>query len=257
MKEVLLTSRQMRKRRSMLRFFVAAILLLMASGGAVAAFYYEKWRVAEIAVVGNNMISREAITGFVRSFIDQKVFIVFPGDNILLVRKDRLTAGLAQAFPRFKEIIVSREGLNKLSIGVVEREAWGSYCLEQICYLIDKDGIIFAPSPAFEGNLFMRITDQRGGGVRMGAKVNANISFYDIKNKFEAVAGSVAEIVLISNNEWRVVMVGGWQAIVNEETDLAAAIKNLRVTLAELGQVKLKNLEYIDLRFGKKIFYKF
>jgi cell division septal protein FtsQ len=247
----------MRRRRSILRFSVALVLLLMAGGGAVTAFYYQKWRVSEIIIAGNNMVTREVVTEFVHTFINQKVFVIFPGDNILLVQKNELIASLTQAFPRFKDISVSREWPNKLSISVKEREAWGSYCLNKKCYLLDKDGYIFASSPAFEGDLFIQITDLRTKEIHVGERVDLGTPLIDIKNQFEAAAGPVAEIVLISNDEWRIKMSGGWQVLVNGETDLDLATKSLRVSLAEIGKEKLKNLNYIDLRFGKKIFYKF
>ena len=49
----------------------------------------------------------------------------------------------------------------------------------------------------------------------------------------------------------------GWEILLLEDTDPEAAYKNLELALEREIKDKIASLDYIDLRFGNRIFYKF
>jgi len=53
-----------------------------------------------------------------------------------------------------------------------------------------------------------------------------------------------------------IVLKSGWFLVIDLETDFGRALENLTIALNEIGERKEK-LEYADLRFADKIFYRF
>ncbi len=47
-----------------------------------------------------------------------------------------------------------------------------------------------------------------------------------------------------------------WFILLNEQNDSQITYQNLKIALDQIAD-KRKNLSYIDLRFGNKVFYKF
>lgn len=258
-KKILVSSRQMKLRRVCLRFFFRLALFAAVTGSVIGGFYHDKWRVREIAVSGAEVLESGEVADIVRGLLARRVAYILPGDNIVLLDAGNLTEELRRRLSRIKDVTVRRESFDKLSVNITERKTWGIYCREENCFLLDVDGFVFAPSPAFEGNLIVKVIDRRERDtVSLGETVfTGKFSLSELKSVLEdATNKRVLEITIDSANEWSVTTSAGWRILLDERIDLESAIQNLRAALGEIGEASAR-LDYIDLRYGRKIFYKF
>ena len=257
--ETLLNFRKARRWRAIQRLllfiFGAGIIL----SGAVYALYLPKFRIKNIDVQKLKTLSKDELKGVSEEILAEKIAGFLPADNILLAPTEKIKTELKSRFLRIKEIGVSRRWPDILEMDVLERSTWGVYCQKDECYLIDNEGFLFASAPEFEGNLLLKLNDERSsagqfilGDVFLN-KENFSLMF-EFQNELEK-AGKRAFKIIFKDNQQEFYL-EDWRIILDFEIKKETAIKNLFLALAEIGGLG-KKLDYIDLRFGDKIFYKF
>lgn len=237
-------------------FLIVLVLFFAFSGGVVGIFYYPKWRVSDLRISGTESLKNDEVASAARRFLDDKILYVLPGDNFVLLRSDALAADLSAALPTIKTLALDRVWPNRLDIAIQERRSWGIYCANT-CFLLDEEGTVYAPAPDFEGNLIIKVIDERAGiAARLGDKIALSRPVKEIYDKLSATAGErLLGVVIKTDNEWQVQSLSGWRILIDSATDLNIAAKNLGVVLQEVGDRRAR-LDYIDLRYGRKIFYK-
>jgi cell division septal protein FtsQ len=255
-KEILISSRQMKRRRKFLYFLAIFVLIGAFAGSIIGIFYYPKWRVSDLRISGTEALKNDEVALTARHFLDQRILYILPGDNFALLRSDELASSMATALPIIKTISLDRVWPDRLDITIQERKSWGVYCTDT-CFLIDEEGVVYAPAPAFEGNLIIKVLDERGGrAVRLGDQIALVRPAKEIYDKLSATAGEhLLGVTIKTDTEWQVRGLSGWRILIDAATDLDTAAKNLKVVLQEVGDRRAQ-LDYIDLRYGRKIYYK-
>ncbi|MBI5742656.1 MAG: FtsQ-type POTRA domain-containing protein [Candidatus Niyogibacteria bacterium] len=239
------------------------ILIGAFAGSIVGIFYYHKWRMSDLRITGTEALKNDEVAGAARRFLDQKILYILPGDNFALLRSDALAANLAATLPTIKTIALDRVWPGRLDIAIKERKSWGIYCLPtgqagtDTCFLIDEEGVAYAPAPAFEGSLIIKVTDERSGQqVHPGDKIVITRPVKEIYDKLSAAAGErLLGVTINTDTEWQAQSLSGSRILIDAATDLDTAAKNLKIVLQEVGD-RRAHLDYIDLRYGRKIYYK-
>ena len=249
----------MRRRRALRRlfFFIFGVIALLS--GAVYVFYLPKFRIEDIDVPKLKTLSQDGIKEVSKEILSAKLIGILPADNILLAPVEKIEAGLKSKFLRIKEVKISRHWPNILKMDIFERSTWAVYCWKDDCYLSDDEGFLFASAPEFEGNLLLKLYDERlpAEQFSVGDSILNRENFIlisEFKNELEKVGKHVLKIILKDDQEE--FYLGNWKIILDFETNKETAIKNLFLALTEIGGLENK-LDYIDLRFDDKIFYKF
>lgn len=161
---------------------------------------------------------------------------------------------------RLHNVRVERERGTKLVITYDEYLPYALWCSEgkESCVFLDDQGYAFAHAPRLSGGSFLRF-------VTTGREASIGESMAD-----EQVLETVLEIVrLLAEQQWFIsyieidqvgdvflkVVVGG-ELKVNTEEAPEKTVENLLVILAsdEFKHIKPGNFQYIDLRFGDKVF---
>ena len=83
------------------------------------------------------------------------------------------------------------------------------------------------------------------------------ITFFNEKAPDDPDLQSVQFTLAQKDATIRVTTRAGWSILLLENTGPENAYKNLRVALGTEVKAKIAQLEYVDLRFGNRIFYKF
>lgn len=249
----------MRRRRAirLILFFIFGAGIILS--GAVYAFYLPKFRIKDIDVPKLKTLSQDGIKMVSKEILSAKLIGLLPADNILLVPVEKIKAELKSRFLRIKEVNISRHWPDILKMDILERFTWGVYCQKNNCYLSDDEGFLFALAPEFEGNLLLKLYDERlsigqfaSGDFILNQKNFTLIS--EFQNELEKAGKHVFKIIL--KNDWQEFYLRNWKIILDFEMNKETATKNLFLALAEIGNLE-NRLDYIDLRFGDKIFYKF
>lgn len=249
-----------RRRNKRIVTTLACLLGGVALVGAVgAASHLQQLAIADVSVTGVQQLSSESLTGKVEEQLDQTGFHLFSRKNMFLYPKSAIESDLTAQFPRIKEVSVARESLlaAALVVAVEERKPYATWCSAS-CYVFDSHGFVFAektetPEKAyvFYGGLLP--TDPIGQTFLQG-RLPMMVSFLDSL----ASAGFPAESLAVDNEkDFTVTLSSGQKIHASFDVPPADIIRNLTTALeAEGMKGKFESLEYIDLRFGNRVYYK-
>ncbi len=276
--DILASSRRLKRKRILFRAALGAAGFLVSFAAVSALFYIPALRIKNIVVRGNSILESAEIISAVTQTINGKYVGIFPKDSILVFPKEKISAELAKKFGRIKRVSVKRGFPDSLSVTIEERKPTALFCQENkqnyaanfaskpgvgnenVCYFIDQDGIVFEPAPNFSDNVYVKFYAE-GGEAASGAGIPEKISGFKKMMWFaEAARNSGVDIIKVAMAKERMKKFyssEGWFIMLNENDDFQTAFENLKLALGEKIKDNRKYLEYLDLRFGNKLFYKY
>ncbi|MEI6280506.1 MAG: hypothetical protein WCP17_00705 [bacterium] len=280
---------ELKKRRQ--KAFVNKILIFLFLLITILVFLaylsrLESLNIVGVEITGNRVIDASAIKTEVENKISGKYLWVFPKTNILLYPTNDIKNNLLNKFKRLKNIVLSIKSNKNLLISVTERNALYTWCgvnppeqentINQKCYFTDEDGYIFDEAPYFSGDVYFKFY----GAINYinSSFTESPLGLYFYKQNFAQFAAlhdvlvglKLKPVALhITNNNVVEVLLEKTslsktepKLILNVDSSFESAAENLEAALtAEPLKTDFKNkystLEYIDLRFGNKVYYKF
>jgi hypothetical protein len=250
----------------------------------------------EVRVIGNKIVDAEAIKAVIKQQIAGKYLWLFPKTNILFYPQNDIRNELRDKFKRLKDINLSIKparttdavqsgGNNKvLEISLAERVAKYTWCgiefpeallmedsMEK-CYFLDEDSYVFDEAPYFSGEVYFKFYGLAG------LNINNPLGFYFFKQNFKqlisfkdilvSIGLKPVALYITDDGDIQVFLsrgdslITGPKIILKMDADFQNVAENLEAALTtEPLQSKFKNkyssLQYIDLRFGNKVYYKF
>lgn len=262
-KDILKSSRKLRRKRFFLKILFLFVLFLAVCAGLVWALYIPYLRIQKISVEGAEILSVEKIISNVSDSIKGKYFFVIPQNNILIASKKDIIDNLLSSFPRIKEISLDKNFLNILSVKIREWKQEALFCrgeTKEECFYVGEDGYIFEKAPYFSGDIYLKIFDERGGDLEIGRNIISADQFKGLigfRNFLSRENIKIISILLKKEGVYELKTEEEWIILLNERNDSRLAFENLRTALDSSIKENRKNLDYIDLRFGNKVFYKF
>lgn len=251
-----------KRRKRLVRFFVFYIGAGLTLATSLVFLLRTDWfKIKSVEVAGNSVEASQNISDITKAQISGNYLYFIPKSNFLLYPRRALKSELLNNFKRLVAVDVSYEGNNTLLVDVEERKPLWLWCVEQDCYFMDKNGYIFAKAPNFSGNVYLRASGglNNEGGEVVGSKFAGNWNFEELKAFIEAIKekGFVpVGIVITAERDAELLLKNGEVIKLSPTKSLSAAHTDLENALAS-GLISTEvPLQYIDLRFENKIFYK-
>ena len=239
-------------------------LLILCLAFFGSAFYFllfsPYFQIKVINVSGNISVKSADIMPIIENNTKKKI-VFFETKNIFLANLKEAKLQILERFPKIEKVAIARNFTGQITAEIKERAAFGEVCGE-VCFNFDKEGIAFEQAQ-----------DNGTGEI----KVNFEVRDYKITlGKQEILPENVAAIAGISgiltdnfNILPKVFILSmdqkklaaktseGWIAYFALDQNINSAISNLDILLKEKISIKDRaNLDYIDLRYGNRIFYK-
>lgn len=255
-----------RKRRSILknRFFWLFTLIFILFGGI---FYFASFsrffQVEGSEISGNEKVSSESLENILNKEIGKKI-LFFSSKSIFLVNLSKIKERILQEFPQIANVNLKRNFPNKISIQIEERKPVAIFCQaeqEENCFLIDEEGVII-DSVIIINSENLKLTKIIGDieSPDLGTKVierNYLDSILEIQRKLSENQKLEIEEFIPSRKKLTVRTSENWQIFFDPSGDISDQILNLTILLKEkIPPENRGNLEYIDLRFENKIYFK-
>lgn len=240
--------------------FLAFLLIGLAS-----FLFLDAIQIKSIVFRGLESIEEEEIRKSVRDLLNGRELFLFPKSNIFLASSKEVESNLRRKFPRIDSIDVNKDFFPPgLSLTIKERALWVVLCrADEECYYMDKEGIIFGRSPQFSGTLITKIkgfastTPSLLSSPLRARELDYIRIFKDGEDMFEELGGLQFVFDDESRDSFEIETSEGWRVILDVNADPEELLENLILSLREEIKGKRSNLDYIDLRLGNKIFYKF
>lgn len=272
-----------RKKRSILknRFFWLFILIFILFGGI---FYFASFsryfQVEGSEICGNEKVSSASLENILKKEIEKKV-LFFSTRSIFLTNLSGIKEKILKDFPQIANVDVKRNFPNKISIQIKERVPVAILCKneparigyaegvaggqDENCFLIDEEGAIidFVNLAGSDGlklaNLAKIIGETKSSDL--GDKVIEKkylASILTIKKELNENQKIRIKELIPSEKRLTVLTFEGWQIFFNPSGDISDQILNLTILLKEkIPSERRVDLEYIDLRFGSKVYFKY
>src|SRR3989338_6592210 len=255
--------------RRIVRGILALAFFLTIVGGVSYFSRYPLFVVSSIIVTGNAEMLEEDLRAAVEKNLEGNVAFVFARKSAMFYPKKGMESSLLKAFPRVERVVVSRVGLNTLSVEVMVRTPYALWCgaekndVAKDCFFLDNQGLIFAPAPSFSGEayfvFFGGVFDDPIGSryLPLGDFENINKFVRQLRNEdipvYALLHGTDGDYTAFLKNQ------AGEESriLFSTEDSLETTLHNLEVLWKEkkLGSRGGARLNYIDVRFGNKIYY--
>lgn len=261
--------RKRRVRAAKIFFFSASLIFVVASFSYVCRLPSQ--RIQAVEVSGNSFVAQQDIISLASSTLSGSYVWLFPKDAVLFYPRASLTSSILKAFPQISRLDVATVNWNTLSLTVTERKTVALWCAGEpdasgSCYLTDADGFIFAKAPQFSDNVFLRYY---GGEVHsddpVGEKYLQNT--FPEMNEFlhMLISAGIPAVGLISRegDEYEILLKNSEGGTAKIFVDTPQPDEKLLINLSTVWKEKIapmirtgKSLEYIDLRYGNKVYFK-
>jgi len=251
-----------RRKKRMIRLSVRVGLLvaLIVSTGLLSQIDF--FSIKSVVISGNIHLTTEEVQKIVDTSLSKKYIFLFPKRNVFMYPKDEIVANLKSVYPRILDVQVYTESFNTLNVRIEERVHVSTWCSVILCYEIDSEGYIYAPKD--DTNEVSTVTFT-GMDEKIGSEpVGVHIFEKDIYTELLQITTLMAEIGLPiqtiefrSKDEVYFWITGSKKRVIfTSRKSYTEAFENLKAALLSKVFSATTEFEYIDTRFGNKVFYK-
>jgi len=210
-------------------------------------------------VEGGETIPHETLTNIVAEKLTGAYLKLIPYRFTLLYPHDTIVEALA-AYPRVKEVTLTREH-TVLTVNFTEYTPYALWCLPDTvsCYFLDETGYAFGESPSLAGGALIRHV-LYGEETLSRKQLMPRDDFTKLHHFLDRLATEmgirVTEVRGTHTVDLTLSVNGGGALLIENNADYDRVFENLRTLLAskEFAHIAPGNFQYIDLRFGNKVF---
>jgi hypothetical protein len=286
--------RKERRKRLVLRVVLFAALLVSLLFLAVEVVRIRQLRVETVRFDGNVAIADAALWEFAAPHLEGAYLHLFSKRNILIAPLRSIERELLERLVRLKDVSVKREGLHTLVVISVERKPRALWCpptevpaetsaqagdsaqtggreagAVPSCHYLDENGLAFAQAPRLTGGTFI-VYEQEFPEQVIGTYITAPEHLRVLNGFIDSIVPlgfrtdrvtwqSDAVVISVRNT-----VGGGTTAYLDIKVPLSPPYDKAFSNLASVMQtadengepLPLKEIEYIDVRFENKVFYK-
>jgi len=268
-KDFLASSRKLRRKRLVLKAVIVGVIFAAIFAGVVAFFRIPYLQVEKIEISGNSLINGDDLIEGIKAKLEGKYLGLFPKSNIFLIPKDKILAELPEEFKRIKKISLDKKYFGAIAVKIDERSNAVLFCEKEDCSYADENGFVFEKAPYFSGAVFLKLVEQRNSDSGENAKTidgylgtsliaeNEFKKILEFAGLINKIGGGVSEVILKKENIYEFYTQEGWKIILNDKNEPQSAYLNLITALDANIKDKRPKLDYIDLRLGNKIYFKY
>ncbi len=224
--------------------------------------FYPFFQVESVILSGRENLNKETLLKTVEN-CTRKHFLFLDTRSIFLVKEEEIKKRIFQETLVVEDVAVRKIFPAKVEVIIKERVPISVWCAEkkeESCYYVDKQGIVLQRADRIlrDFPIFLKETRTTAKEEVVGkriidpdllmvlflakeglAKENISVSYFKIP------AGKTVEAHLKE----------GWKILFSSK-NTEAELENFRVIIEEIDDLRREDLDYIDLRFGDRIYYK-
>ncbi|HEY4501492.1 MAG TPA: hypothetical protein VJJ20_00270 [Candidatus Paceibacterota bacterium] len=254
-----LRARRRRRRSRLVLACCAGVVLLFGIVAGLSHLPFLQVRVVEVS--GTATLATSTLESYIKNEIAGQFAYVFPKKNIFLYPKQAIALGLLAEFPELQAADVHAQNFHTIAAEVAEREQKALWCQDEHCYLMDQSGAVYVPAPA--GTEGLVAYHGKATGERLPRQYLSAKGFESLFALVDALSqkpslGIVESVYVDAQGDAQAVFASGFElkfALSDAGGDVFERFSLALGADPFLGR-SLAAFEYLDLRFGDKLYYK-
>lgn len=260
----------LRKKRNKKLFRYGLVVFVFISLLALISYisHRPQIRISKVELSGGVLVTQPDVERESLQYMNGSYLWLFPRNNTFLYSNSGLEKYLKESFKRIDTINIVRKDFKTLSVDIKERKPVAMWCGDvpsdtEECYFMDQNSTIFAKAPNFSGDAYFKFYGPVSGDNPIGREYMASttefmeISYFILKTK--EILLRPQYMVDKSNGEFSLFIAGEGEVMFDMKAPLSITVQNLEALLRTPALVFASGvlpIEYIDLRYGNKLFYK-
>lgn len=251
------------------RLALVGVLGFFVLAGLLAGLSHMPFlQIDAVQLSGNRTLASTTLTAFVEERLEGSYFYVFPKRNIFLYPKTAIRDALVNEHPLLSAAEVHAVDFHTIAAQVVEREPRALWCPSAdsaqagACYLMDETGAVYAPAPSFSSPVYVEYHGTLAG-ERWPKQYLQPEQFLSLAALVDAIARELAQeqldgVTVDRAGDVRMRFENGFDVLFVLGAGEGDIFERFTLALkAEPFAGHLVNeFEYLDLRFGDKLYYK-
>lgn len=257
-----------RKRRIFAFKTVGVVVVVGAIIGGLAWFSrLERFRITSVAVEGNTRVDASELQALVTKHLAGSYLYLFPRANRFMYPVQSITQDILSTYPVIKSVTPSTEG-HALTITVTDRKPAYLWCKGDpthpdttSCYFMDDGGFVFSEAPHFSGDVYFTyygiLTADNPIGLAYVPQEFKGLSIFRTNLNqmgIRTYAGNAE-----SDGVRELYLERGGKIIFKNTQEISKLVSLIDLIRSKTSLFKAQSLplNYLDLRFGNKIYYTF
>ncbi|HMP67464.1 MAG TPA: hypothetical protein PKA60_01830 [Candidatus Paceibacterota bacterium] len=258
------TTTELSKKKRRKFFFRIIIIVLLVVGTFYGLFYlsnYEPIQISEIEITGQKNVESPEILFIFEKNVANKYLKLFSKRNIFLLPKNSIINEIEEILT-VDSAYIKIDSISKIKIEIIEHEPWAIWCsVPEKCYLVNRNGLAFVTAPIIIVEDLVKISSDQDASLILGKKFTEKDLFNRfvlIQNLLSKINISISKITTADNQTFVLQTKDGPQLFIDDKSDPIEVVNNLKTTIEQesIHEIQFKNLEYVDLRFSGKAYYK-
>jgi len=242
------------------------ILVLLTAGLIITAIWHASrlpaFTISEVVVSGGETINHEQVRIIVLEELKNEYLRLVPKQFSWFYPRENILESLSK-IERIHDIKVELVDQTKINVSFSEYVPFALWCMSaesKDCLFINSSGYAFTKAPNLSGGSFLRLS-VIGEEASLHSEITDSESFtklIELKNLLEVRDWFMASIEIDRAGDAFLILNPASELKVSLDIAPVETIDNLFTVLSSEQFLELRpgNFEYIDLRFGNKVFVK-
>jgi cell division septal protein FtsQ len=248
-------------------FWWSLLVLILVITALYFLLFCPKFQIQNIIILGNEKINSQDLQRISENSINKKIinlgFWSLSSKSIFLASINDIKNQIFNFSPTIKAIDITKTYPQNLNIQVQERKRFAIFCQNEKCFDIDDTGIIFEELSSISEDKFIVRQELDVENAYLGKEAVLKKTMEKIieikKNFADNLQISLLEVTISTPIRLNAKTREGWQAFfdIAEGSNISLQLTKLNLLLKD--EINLENrqkLEYIDLRFEDRAYYK-
>jgi len=252
--------RSVRKKKSILEnniFSGFLFLIILISLSAYFFIFFPFFQIESITIEETEGLNRDSLEEYIKKNITQNISL-FTTKSIFLISPEKIEEGILKETLTVEDIKIRRSFPATLVVETSEREPIMYWCKDkskESCFYVGKVGFVFKRAEVLEKDFLIFTTYYTLPKDKKITNAKMIENFFLIKKELNGAGLKIDYIKISSPTKIKVSLLNGFELYLLRE-DIDGNLSKLKAFLKK-EEVKLdEKLEYIDLRFEDRIFYK-
>jgi len=257
------TLKKKKKKVKKVKVYLFLLVCVLILAGILYLIQIPQIQIGEIKISGNSFVTTQEIQNRIDNESSAKILWFIPKSNIFLFSKNKVQNAIKEN-PAIIDVSIRKDYFQTLRVEIVEQEKEALYCnsLERTqCFYVNRDGFIYAKVEDFiipeQEIILYREMDQRQiGQVVYEEELHESVMTFIKSTARYGI--TITNSYLKSDDVLEFKTLQGAILKTSKYDDFEKDFTNFEALFEQnvLTKESLSTIEYIDLRFGNKVFYK-